>query len=1220
MMKTLSLCMIVRDEEAMLPKCLESVRGWVDEVIVVDTGSTDHTIDVAVDFGARVYTLPWNDDFAEARNFALQYATGDWVLLLDADERLAEGAGALIRAAIENLELECLAVFLHNAKRIDSLPEDVLSGTERHGEPVILPRLFRRTPDLRWRRPIHENVDVWIQGRIDKCATVQADILHYGSVLEYRQKRRKGERNIAILEAYCKKSPTDLAAAAYLVGELLMQGKEDDAFSLTEETWDNLLQTAEEGAPAHPIIKLVSSRTLQMLRRHDFREALRTIETAESWGWSHPEMDYQRGHALELLELDSGTGPANLDMLRKSEQSYLKAYDQRGQPQFEGITTGATTALALLRRGAVSLRMGNYHQADACFTKVLEEYPEHPEAYLGAIECAIALGDYDGALASLIARPASATNRPDPWLMEACVRRNQGNRQAAHALALRACQPHEFGFMAPHRRSILEAFSPEPRLNLVVLCAPKELDIGSVLEDLEANYPVSIIRDLDFIQGLSMLLEQGEKTESATAGRCAVERQDEEIERFVERGRTKFGDYQLSVLPYSPKPGHISLLARALPDSRILLLPRPADDGRASNESCKDRVFSADPSSKREALDAATGSFIQDARHEAVSALGRVLELSQSSTNRLNSGDIERIRAFLTPGTEPSSDTECEQASERTSSKTDRSTTEVHRREEGDRSTPQMRKNGYSARIIVATPMRNEKGRFLEQWLRPVCSLADVVLILDDGSTDGTPEICQEHAANVVVVRAKHSPSEGARRTHLWELISRHATPGDWVLFLDADEIPSEGLVKAADKLRSLPSSIELMKVPLLEMWNESEWRADGFWSPLLPAMIRFRDEPFRNDSRVDRRDLHVPRLPDYSALLVPHPLNQPILHMAYSRRDLREGKSRYYLERNAGIDLHHARTILDERPVLRSLESVMQPPRVLVTIPIRDRAWVLPALFDSLERLTYPPERLGFRFYLNDESEDTRRGVESWCSSNPRYSCRRMRIAEPAPQNPHAWLDTGEDPMGPLRRMAALRNSIVRDFLATDAEVMFSLDSDVLLHPRTLSHLASLGRDIISPVFWAQWGLRTAKREIAVDPSLLTYRTDIAAIMGHLRSGRMPQVWEAGGYELSEDFLADLILQRGLHQVGGLGAATWIHRRVFEAGVHYGRVYNLPSTMVGEDRDFCIRATCAGFPLSASSMLPILHCDAPGDEHRFQSEVLVFGEADWPEPHSPSS
>ena len=86
--KTISLCMIVKDEEEFLPGCLESVKEAVDEIIIVDTGSTDRTVEIAKSYGAKVYFHPWENDFSKARNYSISYATGDWIMYLDADEEL----------------------------------------------------------------------------------------------------------------------------------------------------------------------------------------------------------------------------------------------------------------------------------------------------------------------------------------------------------------------------------------------------------------------------------------------------------------------------------------------------------------------------------------------------------------------------------------------------------------------------------------------------------------------------------------------------------------------------------------------------------------------------------------------------------------------------------------------------------------------------------------------------------------------------------------------------------------------------------------------------------------------------------------------------------------------------------------------------------------------------------------------------------------------------
>ncbi len=99
---TLSLCMIVRNEAGNLAACLDSVVGFVDEMVILDTGSTDRTVDIALEYGAKVSEFVWCDDFSLARNASMRGVAGDWVLVLDADERLTVEIKAAIVAAIQD--------------------------------------------------------------------------------------------------------------------------------------------------------------------------------------------------------------------------------------------------------------------------------------------------------------------------------------------------------------------------------------------------------------------------------------------------------------------------------------------------------------------------------------------------------------------------------------------------------------------------------------------------------------------------------------------------------------------------------------------------------------------------------------------------------------------------------------------------------------------------------------------------------------------------------------------------------------------------------------------------------------------------------------------------------------------------------------------------------------------------------------------------------------
>ncbi|MEE2827851.1 MAG: glycosyltransferase family 2 protein, partial [Myxococcota bacterium] len=216
---SLALCMIVKDEEQMLPDCLASVRGLVEQVVVVDTGSSDRTVALAEAAGAQVVSFPWCDDFAAARNAALPRVETDWILMLDADERLAPGAAAGIRKAIADGGLDCGFLPLLDAEKLDSRPEDVLAGTARKGAPLLLPRLFRVSKDFRWEGIVHESISTWLSGD-KKTGRVDAPIIHLGNVDSFRQERGKGERNLRLLRKRVDQEPDSAVARSYLAREL----------------------------------------------------------------------------------------------------------------------------------------------------------------------------------------------------------------------------------------------------------------------------------------------------------------------------------------------------------------------------------------------------------------------------------------------------------------------------------------------------------------------------------------------------------------------------------------------------------------------------------------------------------------------------------------------------------------------------------------------------------------------------------------------------------------------------------------------------------------------------------------------------------------------------------------------------------------------------------------------------------------------------------------
>lgn len=193
----LSACLIARDEEDTLPRCLASLAGVVDEICVLDTGSRDRTADIARQHGAKTGFRAWDQDFSAARNASLELASGDWILQIDADEE------------IDPTSLEGLRADLENGPPCRLVEVRLLDGTSHPGT-IQLARLFRRDDRIRFRRPVHESVvDSLAEARLPPPSPCSLRLIHHGYKPEIVARRDKHQRNLAILRAARDRSKAD---------------------------------------------------------------------------------------------------------------------------------------------------------------------------------------------------------------------------------------------------------------------------------------------------------------------------------------------------------------------------------------------------------------------------------------------------------------------------------------------------------------------------------------------------------------------------------------------------------------------------------------------------------------------------------------------------------------------------------------------------------------------------------------------------------------------------------------------------------------------------------------------------------------------------------------------------------------------------------------------------------------------------------------------------
>jgi tetratricopeptide (TPR) repeat protein len=289
-MPTLALSMIVKDAAQHLAECLASVRDVVDEMIVADTGSADASPEIARCAGARVIPISWENDFAKARNLSLAHVTADWVLMIDADERLDPGAASVLPALMSDESVAGYQVTIRNY--VPSLKQKLWSGPAKPNDSGYAPaqkypayfehrnvRLFRRDPAVYFTGYVHETVGYRIQEAGKKLGAAAFLIHHFGFVVDEQTVIRKlffyrdlGLRKIA-------EKPND-ARAHFELGlvELESLGKAREALKYFERAC-----TLE---PVLGVARFFTGKCQYQLGY--YANAIRSLRRAESSGHATP--------------------------------------------------------------------------------------------------------------------------------------------------------------------------------------------------------------------------------------------------------------------------------------------------------------------------------------------------------------------------------------------------------------------------------------------------------------------------------------------------------------------------------------------------------------------------------------------------------------------------------------------------------------------------------------------------------------------------------------------------------------------------------------------------------------------------------------------------------------------------------------------------------------------------------------------------------------------
>jgi tetratricopeptide (TPR) repeat protein len=353
---TLSLVMIVKNEEEMLPGCLEAVHGHVDEIVVVDTGSTDRTVEIAESLGAKVVEFPWNGSFSDARNCSLDNATGDWVIYLDADEHLIPEDAPRLKELTGKTWREAFY-----------LVETNYTGGDDSGSSVahLALRMFKRTPEYRFEGRIHEQktqaMPTYLEERFE---TTEIRLRHYGYLKSRINAKEKSRRNIELLEEEARELPGPFVDFN-LGSEYMALGEFATARTYLDRSWDLLRR--EEGWSGKGYAPMLAARVAQSRREAGDTAAARiAIDEALIRYPDHTELVLQAA----LCARDDG----HLDEATRLAQRCLSMGEA---PTRYSATVGSGSYLAQCLLGEVRAAQGLHLEAETLYRAALEGHPEY---------------------------------------------------------------------------------------------------------------------------------------------------------------------------------------------------------------------------------------------------------------------------------------------------------------------------------------------------------------------------------------------------------------------------------------------------------------------------------------------------------------------------------------------------------------------------------------------------------------------------------------------------------------------------------------------------------------------------------------------------------------------------------------------------------------------------------------------------------------------------
>jgi FkbM family methyltransferase len=364
----ISLCMIARDNAKTIGPCLESIRPWVDEMIVVDTGSRDETAPIAKRLGARVYYFPWCDSFSAARNESLRHARGEWIFWMDTDDTIDEANGRKLRALAGRRSDPPILGYVMQVH----FPGP---GSDGRSQVTVVDhlKLFRNLPELRFDGRIHEQILPAIRAANGEVAFTDVFVVHTGYDHSPEGQKRKLARDLRLLELELAERPEHPFTLFNLGMTYADVGEHDKAVDYLERS------IRESGPTDSHLGKAFALLVNSLHQSRQLDEAWRACERGLSLFPKDIELRFRGAMLLHDVGRLHEAASAYQDILEGS----------RDRRHFSSVVQGISGFITRQNLAVVHQELGDWVRAEQTWRKVTEEAPNYRDGWRGLAEVLI---------------------------------------------------------------------------------------------------------------------------------------------------------------------------------------------------------------------------------------------------------------------------------------------------------------------------------------------------------------------------------------------------------------------------------------------------------------------------------------------------------------------------------------------------------------------------------------------------------------------------------------------------------------------------------------------------------------------------------------------------------------------------------------------------------------------------------------------------------------